>query len=125
MARAKHAAPPDGGDARNARVERTPNLVVVAGCGIHSANTEIKENSMKITASKLIRWAGFSAMVAGILFVVIQPIHPPDTLSSVTTSACAIVHYLTIAMAVLGLAGITGIYARQVEEVGWQPKHRR
>src|SRR5215210_1512430 len=74
---------------------------------------------MKITASKLIRWAGFSAMVAGILFVVIQPIHPPDTLSSITTSTWAIVHYLTIAMAILGLLGITGIYARQVEEAGW------
>jgi hypothetical protein len=74
---------------------------------------------MKITASRLIRWAGFSAMVAGILFVVIQPIHPPDTLASVTTSAWTIIHSLTIAMCVLGLIGIAGIYARQVEKVGW------
>jgi hypothetical protein len=74
---------------------------------------------MKITDSRLIGWAGFSAIVAGILFVAIQPIHPPDTLSSVSTSAWAIVHYLTIAMAVLGLIGIAGIYARQVEKVGW------
>ena len=44
------------------------------------------ESKMKITASRLIRWAGLSAMVAGIIFVVIQPIHPPDILSSVTTS---------------------------------------
>jgi hypothetical protein len=73
---------------------------------------------MKITAPKLIRWAGFSAMVAGILFVVIQPIHPPDTLSSVTTGAWAIVHYLTIAMCLFGLLGTAGIYARQVEGAG-------
>jgi hypothetical protein len=33
---------------------------------------------MKITASNLIRWAGLSAEAAGILFVVIQPVHPPD-----------------------------------------------
>ena len=74
---------------------------------------------MKVTAAKLIRWAGFAAMVAGILFVVIQPLHPPDTLTSVTTSTWTIIHSLTIAMAVLGLTGIAGIYARQVEQVGW------
>jgi hypothetical protein len=74
---------------------------------------------MRITGSKLIHWAGFSAMVAGILFVVIQPIHPPDTLTSVTTSAWTVIHSLTIAMCILGLFGVAGIYARQVEKVGW------
>jgi hypothetical protein len=74
---------------------------------------------MKITASKLIRWAGLSAMVAGTLLVGIQPVHPADALASVTTSAWAIVHSLTITMCVLGLFGITGIYARQVERAGW------
>jgi hypothetical protein len=74
---------------------------------------------MKITDSKLIRFAGFSAMVAGILFIVIQTIHPADILSSVTTGRWAIVHYLSIAMCLLGLIGIAGIYARQVEESGW------
>ncbi len=82
-------------------------------------STRQKDSKMKITASKLIRWAGFSAMAAGILFIVIQPIHPPDTLTSVTTSTWTIIHSLTIAMCVLGLVGIAGIYARQVEEVGW------
>lgn len=74
---------------------------------------------MKITASNLIRWAGLSAMVAGILYIVIQPIHPPENLSSVTTDTYAIVHILTIAMSLFGLLGITGIYARQVKEAGW------
>jgi hypothetical protein len=74
---------------------------------------------MKITASRLIRWAGFSAVLAGVLFVAIQPIHPPDVLSSVSTNAWSIVHYLTIAMCLFGLIGIAGIYARQVEKVGW------
>ncbi|MBT2292521.1 hypothetical protein J7E73_25985 [Paenibacillus albidus] len=74
---------------------------------------------MKTTASNLIRWAGVSAMMAGILFVVVQMIHPPDILSSVATGAWAIVHYLTITMSLLGLFGIAGIYFRQVEEAGW------
>ena len=74
---------------------------------------------MKITASKLIRWAGLSAVVGGFLFVGIQPIHPPEILSSFTTSTWAIVHYVGVAMCFLILLGITGIYARQVEESGW------
>src|SRR3982074_3578136 len=74
---------------------------------------------MKITASKLIRWAGLSAVAGGILFVGIQPIHPPEILSSFTTSTWAIVHYVGVGMCFLILLGNTGIYARQVEESGW------
>src|SRR5438309_11278217 len=74
---------------------------------------------MKTTASNLIRWAGLSAVVGGCLFVGIQPIHPPEILSSFTTSTWAIVHYVGVAMCFLILLGITGIYARQVEESGW------
>src|ERR671921_1751815 len=74
--------------------------------------------NMKPTASKLIRWAGLAALVAGIIFAGIQPIHPPDVLSSVTTGAWAIIMPLKLAMCLLFLLGIAGIYARQVEEAG-------
>ena len=74
---------------------------------------------MHIATSNLIRWAGLSAVVGGSLFVGIQPIHPPEILSSVTTSTWAIVHYVGVAMCFLILLGITGIYARQVKEAGW------
>lgn len=72
-----------------------------------------------ITASNLIRFAGIAAMLAGILFIVIQMIHPADILSSVETDRWAVVHYLGVAMCFLGLLGITGIYAKQVERAGW------
>ncbi len=78
-----------------------------------------KERKMKITASSLIRWTGLAAMVAGIIFAGIQPIHPPDVLSSVTTGAWAIITPLKTAMCLLFLLGIAGLYARQVEEAGW------
>ncbi len=81
--------------------------------------TDGKESKMKITASKLIRWAGLSAMVAGICYVVIEPIHPPDVLSSVTTARWAIVHSFGAAMCFLGLLGMAGLYARQVKAAGW------
>jgi hypothetical protein len=74
---------------------------------------------MKATASNIIRLAGLAAMGSGILFIAIQVIHPIDLLSSVTTARWAIVHYIAIAMCLLGLFGVTGIYARQVEETGW------
>ena len=74
---------------------------------------------MKVTASSLIRWSGLAAMAAGIIFVIIQPIHPPDVVASVTTGRWAIVHSLGVAMSLLGLLGIAGLYARQVEEAGW------
>ncbi len=78
-----------------------------------------KERTMKITASSLIRWAGLAAMVAGIIFAGIQPIHPPDVLSSVTTGAWAIITPLKTVMCLLALLGIAGLYARQVKEAGW------
>ncbi len=67
----------------------------------------------------LIRWAGLAALVAGICFVAMSLLHPPDTLSAVTTSRWAISHSLAIAMSVFGLLGMTGLYARQVEAAGW------
>jgi hypothetical protein len=69
--------------------------------------TAIKESKMKITTPKLIRWAGLSAMAAGIIFAGIQPIHPPDVLSSVNTSLWAILTSLKTVKETgwLGLAG--------------------
>ena len=74
---------------------------------------------MKITSANLIRWAGLAAMAAGIIFAGIQPIHPSDVLGSVTTGAWAIIQPLKLAMCFFFLLGITGLYARQVEESGW------
>lgn len=79
----------------------------------------IKESRMKITTPKVIRWAGLSAMAAGIIFAGIQPIHPPDVLASVNTNAFIIITSLKTVMCLFGLFGITGLYARQVEETGW------
>ena len=72
---------------------------------------------MTITTSNLIRWAGLSAVVGGLIFA--ARIHPPDTLASVTTSEWVIVHAVGVAMCFLIMLGIAGIYARQAREVGW------
>jgi len=84
------------------------------------SNANNKQRTMnQITAPNLIRWAGLSAMVTGIIFAGIQPIHPPDVLASVTTSAWAIITTLKTVMCLFGLFGIAGLYARHVEKTGW------
>src|SRR5438552_17295583 len=74
---------------------------------------------MKTTTSNLIRFSGLAAVPAGPVFAGIHPIHPPDVVESVTTSAWAIITPLKTAMCMLFLVGITGIYARQVNQAGW------
>jgi hypothetical protein len=74
---------------------------------------------MKPTASSLIRWAGLSAMVAGMFYVLVGLFHPPNVLSSVTTTQWAIVHVLAIAMCFFGILGMVGLYAKQAEKSGW------
>jgi hypothetical protein len=82
-------------------------------------SVSIKESEMKVTSSNLIHWAGLSAMAAGIIFAGIQPVHPPDVHASVTTGAWAVIVTLKWVMTLFFLIGITGIYARQVNQAGW------
>ena len=81
---------------------------------IHNQN---KTN--KIITTKLFRWSGLAAMLAGSIYAGIQPIHPPDFLPSVTTTAWAIIMPFKVLMCLLFMLGLTGIYTKQIEEVGW------
>jgi hypothetical protein len=81
--------------------------------------TDRKESKVKITASKLIRWAGVSAMAAGMLYVVVGLFHPVETLSTVTTTQWIVVHALASIMCFFGVLGMAGLYARQAERAGW------
>jgi hypothetical protein len=76
-------------------------------------------NRKKITTSSLIRLSGFSAMVAGISYVVVGMFHQPNIVSSVTTTQWAIIHAIATAMCFFFLLGVTGLYARQAEKAGW------
>jgi hypothetical protein len=87
---------------------------VPAAAGTHST----EESNMTITTSMLTRAAGVSAVLSGLLFIAIQPIHPEENAATVTTTAWVVVALMTIAMAVLGLVGVSGMYFRQVRESG-------
>lgn len=73
---------------------------------------------MAITASTLTRAAAIAAALSGLIYIVIQFIHPADEVGSLTTQAWVTVHTLSFGMAVLGMVGITGIYLRQVRQFG-------
>lgn len=73
---------------------------------------------MRITGSNLIRFTGIAAILAGLIFIGIQPIHPADVLESTTSGIWGLIMTLKTAFTVLGLVGITGAYAKQVEKAG-------
>jgi hypothetical protein len=106
-------------DERKSAIKQTATLKGDKQMNTNREPSAMKESNMQITTSYLIRWSGVSAIVAGIIFAGIQPIHPPDVLASVTTSAWAIITSLKAAMCLLFLLSWTGLYARQVKEAGW------
>jgi hypothetical protein len=73
---------------------------------------------MSITTSTLTRAAAVALAVAGVIFILIQPLHPHEDVASITSSTWVIVHILSLTMAVLGLAGITAVYLIQVTRSG-------
>ena len=74
---------------------------------------------MQITNANLIRWAGLSAIAAGICYGLVGIFHPLNIPASVTTPQWLIVHVLAMAMSFFGLLGMMGLYARQAHKSGW------
>ena len=73
---------------------------------------------MAITATTLSRSAGVAAAAAGLIFIGVQINHPAMDVSSVTSTEWAVRNSLKVLMAALALAGITGMYLRQVKQTG-------
>ena len=73
---------------------------------------------MTITPATLIRSAAVAAVVAGLIFIGVQINHPHSDVAAVTTTEWAVRNSLKVLMAALALAGITGMYLRQVKEIG-------
>jgi hypothetical protein len=73
---------------------------------------------MRITTTTLTRASAAAVVLAGLIYIVIQFVHPVEVVASLTTPMWAIVHVFSFAMAVLGLIGITGVYLRQVPKFG-------
>jgi hypothetical protein len=73
---------------------------------------------MAMTTSALSRVAGLCAVAAGLIFLAVQINHPPMDVSSVTSTEWEIRFTAKLVMCGLALAGITGMYLRQVRQIG-------
>lgn len=73
---------------------------------------------MSITPATLRRTAAAAAVLAGLTFMAVQIGHPHLDVTSVDTAEWVLRNTAKMAFAALALAGITGMYLRQVKEVG-------
>jgi hypothetical protein len=73
---------------------------------------------MNITSATLTRAAAAAAALAGLIYIVIQFIHPADVVESLGTQRWMTVHIISFTMAVLALIGLAGIYLRQIRQFG-------
>ena len=81
-------------------------------------NTKGK-SSIKENKPHLMRWAGVSAIAAGLCFLIIGMFHPENVPSAVTTAAWVNAHIAATALGFFGLFGMAGLYVRQAKETGW------
>ena len=73
---------------------------------------------MTITPTALTRAAGVAAVAAGVIFIGVQIGHPELDATSITTTNVYVRDSLKVLMAVLALAGITGMYLSQIRRNG-------
>ncbi|WP_152365372.1 hypothetical protein [Microlunatus speluncae] len=73
---------------------------------------------MIINSERLTGAAGLCAVVAGAIFLGVQVNHPPLELASVVGTEMIIRNAAKAIMAMLVLAGITGMYLRQIRQAG-------
>jgi hypothetical protein len=73
---------------------------------------------MTITTTTLTRAAGVAAVVGGLLYIGVQIKHPNLDLALVTTTEWKVRQTMKVLFASLSLAGITGMYLRQVTRTG-------
>ena len=71
-----------------------------------------------MSASNVIRWAGLSLVVAGVLLVVGTIIRPAGVPESIATNLWVVAQYLFLGSLIFGVFGTFGLYARQVKEAG-------
>ena len=73
---------------------------------------------MTITTTTLTRAAGVAAVVGGLLYIGVQIKHPNLDLVLISTTEWKVRQMMKVLFAALSLAGITGMYLRQVKQIG-------
>lgn len=71
-----------------------------------------------MSSTALFRWAGLANVVAAILLIGGELLHPANQAANVATSAWTTAHILLLGSLMLGTAGLFGLYLRQSRDVG-------
>lgn len=79
----------------------------------------LQQNTTTLTTTALFRLAGLSAALAGLCFIVVGLFHPVNEPSVITTATWINVHIVAMTMALFGMIGMAGLFARQAERIGW------
>lgn len=66
-----------------------------------------------------IKFSNFLLMMFGIIYTIVQFIHPDGQIMNVNTRAWFITSMLTLLMSLFAILGLLGLYAKQVKESGW------
>ena len=73
---------------------------------------------MSLSPTTLVRAAGLAAAASGLLFIGVQVGHPHLDATTITTTEMLVRDVVKILMASLALAGVAGMYLRQVRQTG-------
>jgi hypothetical protein len=73
---------------------------------------------MTITTTTLTKASAVAAAVGGLLFIAVQVKHPNLDVTFATTTEWKVRETMKVFFAILSLAGITGMYLRQVRQIG-------
>lgn len=73
---------------------------------------------MSLSTARLTAAAGLCAATAGAIFVGVQVNHPPADLAHITTTEMTVRQTAKAVMAVLALAGLTGMFVHQHRRIG-------
>lgn len=78
----------------------------------------MNKSSFYINKELSFKLSGISLALAGILYALVQFIHPKDEIAAVSTNIFVVVAVLSILMALLSIYGIYGIYKKQETKIG-------
>lgn len=72
-----------------------------------------------MSSQTLIRWSGLALVIAGLIYIIFQPLHPADTDPGAALNPLwAVVHYAGTVHHLLVVVGLVGLYLAQAEPVG-------